>query len=155
MAPAVVESRVIPNGVDLDVFCQGDRAAARAKLNLPQEADILLFTASSIRKNVWKDYQTLRGAIARLADRPLARPLIFLGVGETAPNEKIGDAEIRFVPFLEENRRVINNHLTLTGQSKASYTHVIAYALVHAIKQFPRMNAAFIRLRSFAETSVC
>ena len=52
---------------------------------------------------------------------------------------------IRNIPVkvLEENRRVINNHLTLIGQSKASFTHIIAYALVKAVKQFPRMNAAF------------
>ncbi|HEX3579124.1 MAG TPA: multifunctional oxoglutarate decarboxylase/oxoglutarate dehydrogenase thiamine pyrophosphate-binding subunit/dihydrolipoyllysine-residue succinyltransferase subunit [Thermoanaerobaculia bacterium] len=52
---------------------------------------------------------------------------------------------IRNIPVkvLEENRRVINNHLTLTGQPKASFTHIIAWALVNAIKQFPRMNAAF------------
>src|SRR5215207_503999 len=43
------------------------------------------------------------------------------------------------VKVLEENRRVINNHLTLIGQSKASYTHIIAYAMVKAVKQFPRM----------------
>ncbi|HYC58408.1 MAG TPA: multifunctional oxoglutarate decarboxylase/oxoglutarate dehydrogenase thiamine pyrophosphate-binding subunit/dihydrolipoyllysine-residue succinyltransferase subunit [Thermoanaerobaculia bacterium] len=47
------------------------------------------------------------------------------------------------VKVLEENRRVINNHLTLIGQSKASFTHVIAWALVLAVKKFPRMNAAF------------
>src|SRR5437660_10735570 len=54
---------------------------------------------------------------------------------------------IRNIPVkvLEENRRVINNHLTLTGQPKASFTHIIAWALVNAIKQFPRMNAAFIQ----------
>ncbi|MEA2465511.1 MAG: multifunctional 2-oxoglutarate metabolism enzyme, partial [Acidobacteriota bacterium] len=52
---------------------------------------------------------------------------------------------IRNIPVkvLEENRRVINNHLTLIGQSKASYTHIIAWALVKAIKDFPRMNSAF------------
>src|SRR3954471_979453 len=52
---------------------------------------------------------------------------------------------IRNIPVkvLEENRRVVNNHLTLTGQPKASFTHIIAWALVGAIKQFPRMNAAF------------
>jgi len=106
MAPAVIESRVIPNGVDLDVFCPGDRAGVRAKLNLPQEADVLLFTALSIRENIWKDYQTLRDTIARLAERPRARPLIFFAVGEEAPSEKIREAEIRFVPFLEDNRHV-------------------------------------------------
>ena len=52
---------------------------------------------------------------------------------------------IRNIPVkvLEENRRVINNHLALTGQPKTSFTHIIAWAIVHAVKQFPRMNAAF------------
>jgi 2-oxoglutarate dehydrogenase E1 component len=52
---------------------------------------------------------------------------------------------IRNIPVkvLEENRRVVNNHLALTGQTKASFTHIIAWAIVHAVKQFPRMNAAF------------
>jgi len=47
------------------------------------------------------------------------------------------------VKALEENRRVINNHLALMGQSKASFTHVIAWAIVQAVKTQPRMNAAF------------
>jgi 2-oxoglutarate decarboxylase len=47
------------------------------------------------------------------------------------------------VKVLEENRRVINNHLANNGQAKASYTHVIAYAMIKALKDFPRMNAAF------------
>ncbi|HXA19857.1 MAG TPA: multifunctional oxoglutarate decarboxylase/oxoglutarate dehydrogenase thiamine pyrophosphate-binding subunit/dihydrolipoyllysine-residue succinyltransferase subunit [Thermoanaerobaculia bacterium] len=54
---------------------------------------------------------------------------------------------IRNIPVkvLEENRRVVNNHLALTGQPKASFTHIIAWALVNAVKQFPRMNAAFLQ----------
>jgi len=52
---------------------------------------------------------------------------------------------IRNIPVkvLEENRRVINNHLTLIGQSKASFTHIIAWAIVKAARELPRMNAAF------------
>ena len=43
---------------------------------------------------------------------------------------------IRSIPVkaLEENRRVINNHLVLHGQSKASYTHIIAWAIVKALE---------------------
>ncbi|MGI8437853.1 MAG: glycosyltransferase [Chthoniobacterales bacterium] len=107
VAPAVIESRVIPNGIDLEVFKPGNRAAARAALDLPAAADILLFTALSIRGNVWKDYETLRGAIIRLAERPTGRPLIFLAIGEAAPNEQIGEATIRFIPFLEDNARLV------------------------------------------------
>jgi hypothetical protein len=46
---------------------------------------------------------------------------------------------IRNIPVkvLEENRRVINNHLTLIGQSKASFTHIIAWALVQAVQEVP------------------
>jgi 2-oxoglutarate dehydrogenase E1 component len=53
---------------------------------------------------------------------------------------------IRNIPVkvLEENRRVINNHLALIGQSKASFTHIIAWAIVQAIKSQPRMNSSFI-----------
>ncbi|HEX6098870.1 MAG TPA: multifunctional oxoglutarate decarboxylase/oxoglutarate dehydrogenase thiamine pyrophosphate-binding subunit/dihydrolipoyllysine-residue succinyltransferase subunit [Thermoanaerobaculia bacterium] len=52
---------------------------------------------------------------------------------------------IRNIPVkvLEENRRVINNHLALMGQSKASFTHIIAWAIVKAVKDQPRMNSAF------------
>src|SRR5437763_14311502 len=48
------------------------------------------------------------------------------------------------VKVLEENRRIINNHLTLSGQAKASYTHIIAWAIVKSIPDLPRMNAAFV-----------
>ena len=47
------------------------------------------------------------------------------------------------VKVLEENRRVINNHLALQGQTKASFTHIIAWALVKAIEKYPRMNSSF------------
>jgi 2-oxoglutarate dehydrogenase E1 component len=54
---------------------------------------------------------------------------------------------VRTIPVkvLEENRRIINNHLTLNGQPKASYTHIVAWAIVRAIKDFPRLNSAFVQ----------
>jgi 2-oxoglutarate dehydrogenase E1 component len=47
------------------------------------------------------------------------------------------------VKLLEENRRTINNHLQLIGQAKTSYTHIIAWAIVRALREFPRMNSSF------------
>ncbi|HUJ12409.1 MAG TPA: multifunctional oxoglutarate decarboxylase/oxoglutarate dehydrogenase thiamine pyrophosphate-binding subunit/dihydrolipoyllysine-residue succinyltransferase subunit, partial [Thermoanaerobaculia bacterium] len=54
---------------------------------------------------------------------------------------------VRTIPVkaLEENRRIINNHLTLNGQTKASFTHLAGWAIVQAAKEFPRMNAAFVQ----------
>jgi 2-oxoglutarate decarboxylase len=47
------------------------------------------------------------------------------------------------VKLLDENRRLINRHLAERGRHKASYTHLIAYALLRAAETFPQMNDGF------------
>jgi 2-oxoglutarate dehydrogenase E1 component len=47
------------------------------------------------------------------------------------------------VKLLDENRRLINRHLAERGRLKASYTHLIAYALLRALEKFPQMNDGF------------
>jgi glycosyltransferase involved in cell wall biosynthesis len=96
--PGVVESRVIPNGVDQTVFRPGDGYQARWRLGLPSEADILLFAANGIRQSSFKDFTTLRSALARLGGEPRERPLILLAVGERGASQRVGSAELRFVP---------------------------------------------------------
>jgi glycosyltransferase involved in cell wall biosynthesis len=102
LAPAVVEGRVIPNGVDLSVFHPADKQGVREVLGVPQDARVLLFTAVTIRHNIWKDYQTIRGAIARVAERLPGQRVLFLALGEEAPTERIGQAEVRFIPYQKE-----------------------------------------------------
>nr|WP_328726509.1 multifunctional oxoglutarate decarboxylase/oxoglutarate dehydrogenase thiamine pyrophosphate-binding subunit/dihydrolipoyllysine-residue succinyltransferase subunit [Goekera deserti] len=52
---------------------------------------------------------------------------------------------VRAVPakLLADNRIVINNHLARSRGGKVSFTHLIGYALVRALDDFPEMNAAF------------
>src|SRR5262249_27769162 len=47
------------------------------------------------------------------------------------------------VKLLEENRRIINRHLADNAGGKASFTHLIAYALLRALEEFPQMNDGF------------
>src|ERR1051325_6102464 len=47
------------------------------------------------------------------------------------------------VKLLEENRRIINRHLADNAGGKASFTHLIAYALLRALAEFPQMNDGF------------
>ena len=47
------------------------------------------------------------------------------------------------VKVLEENRRIINEHLQPTGRGKVSFTHLIAWAIVKAVKAFPQMNNGY------------
>ncbi len=52
---------------------------------------------------------------------------------------------VRTIPVrtLEENRRLLNKHREAAGQSKVSFTHVIAWAILRALDVFPRMNDAY------------
>jgi len=99
LAPACAELRVIPYGVDLAVFRPQDKLSARLMLELPREAKIMLFAANGIHKNPFKDYVTMRAAIGMVAERLKAEPVLFVALGEQAHPERVGAAEIRFVPY--------------------------------------------------------
>ena len=47
------------------------------------------------------------------------------------------------VKVLEENRRVINEHLATQGRGKVSFTHIIAWAIVQSVKAYPNLNIGF------------
>jgi 2-oxoglutarate decarboxylase len=47
------------------------------------------------------------------------------------------------VKVLDENRRIINKHLQESGQGRASYTHLVAWAIVRALEEFPQLNDGF------------
>jgi len=44
------------------------------------------------------------------------------------------------------NRRIINQHRTLVGKSKVSYTHLIGWAIVKAVKSYPGLNHAYTEM---------
>ncbi len=47
------------------------------------------------------------------------------------------------VKLLDENRRLINKHLQENDRGKASYTHLIAWALLRALDEFPQLNDGY------------
>ena len=104
LKPGIVVSKVIPNGVDLKVFHPADQTEARADLGLPTDTKILLFAANGIRKNIWKDYKTLRSALAEIAKTGIK--VLCIALGDEGRPEQIGDVEIRFVPYQRDPEKV-------------------------------------------------
>ena len=47
------------------------------------------------------------------------------------------------VKILEENRRIINENLQAQGRGKVSFTHIIAWAIIKALKIYPQMNVGY------------
>jgi glycosyltransferase involved in cell wall biosynthesis len=99
LAPALREARVIENGIDDAFFADLPQDEARRRLNLPQDAAILLFAANTVRKNEWKDFATIRAALSAIAQSVEGRPVILLALGDDAPEERIGQARLISLPF--------------------------------------------------------
>ena len=101
LGPGTVETRVIPNGVNLSIFRPADRKAVRETLGLPQGISLILFSANNIRRNCWKDWDTMRAAAPRIAEA-LNGNVLFIGLGEEALTERVDQAEMRFIPYQQD-----------------------------------------------------
>jgi glycosyltransferase involved in cell wall biosynthesis len=133
LAPAIVKSRIIPNGTDLSIFCPGDRRKVRPALGIPDDAKTLLFTANGIRKNIWKDYETMKAAVTKVAQRMQDANLIFIALGEEGPPEKIGQAEVRFVPYQKDRRVVACYYQAADLYIHAARAEVCPLAIIEAL----------------------
>ena len=92
---------VISNGVDLEIYQPGEKAAAREVLNLPQERKIALFAAASL-DNLRKGYRFAREALSGLQREDPEPPLL---VTMGAPRSYAEDHDpdlVRHLGFIRE-----------------------------------------------------
>lgn len=47
------------------------------------------------------------------------------------------------VKMMTEDRKIINSHLLKTSNRKASFTHLIAWAVIQGLKEFPNINSYY------------
>jgi glycosyltransferase involved in cell wall biosynthesis len=93
----VIDSCIIPNGVNTKIFKLYSKASAREELGLHPHEKIVLFVANCIRKNIWKDYKTLRSSLSIISANN--KKVLCIALGENAPAINIGSVEIRFIPY--------------------------------------------------------
>lgn len=86
--------------------------------------------AAPVKPAEGEEQKQLRGASAAIAKN--------MELSLTVPTA----TSVRAVPakLLADNRIVINNHLKRTRGGKVSFTHLIGYAVVRALKAYPNMN---------------
>lgn len=104
--PAMLDARVIPYGIDLEIYRPSAKTDIRQELNLPLDAMILLFIANKTKNNPYKDYRTIEESVRIIADSKMSYKLLFLCIGEHAPDETIGPATIRYIGYQQDPRRI-------------------------------------------------
>lgn len=92
LAPAIASARVIPNGIDLELFAPGPPGR--------NVEPVVVFAAQGARTNPYKDFETLRAALELLRDRPL----LAIAFGEAGDEERIGRVTLRSEAFGNRGR---------------------------------------------------
>jgi multifunctional 2-oxoglutarate metabolism enzyme len=79
------------------------------------------------------------------SEKPIRGPSATIVENMQASLEVPTATSVRTVPvkLMAENRTLINEHQRLVGGNKVSFTHLIAWAIVQAMKKFPSMNTTY------------
>jgi glycosyltransferase involved in cell wall biosynthesis len=99
LAPAIQDTQVIPNGVDVEIFQPPDnKDALRQRIGVDPADFVIAFAANKVRHSRFKDYPTFRSAVAKVSACS-GRSVVILGIGGEGRSEMFGEARSIFVPF--------------------------------------------------------
>lgn len=133
LALAIEEAKVIPNGVDLSMFCPAEKQVVRAALGIPRGTKVLLFVVHGGRHKYWKDYRTISTAVAQVAERLHRHEILLIVLGDDAPVERIGKAEVRFVPYQKDPGAVASYYQVADVYLHAAKAEVLSTTVLESL----------------------
>lgn len=100
LAPAIQEARVINNGVDLSTFHPPDqRTQLKENQGHAKMGSLILLSSYGITRNPWKDYSTVRQALARLGESWDKGPIQVIALGEEGSDKNWGKLTLHFESY--------------------------------------------------------
>jgi multifunctional 2-oxoglutarate metabolism enzyme len=132
-APTATSSGAVSAPVDRGAV--GDGVTPAAALPAPARPPTPATAGAPAAEGAPEPGVPLRGAAARVV------------ANMTASLEVPTATSFRVIParLLEVNRKILNNQLSRTGSAgKVSFTHLIGYAVVEAMRVVPVMNSSFV-----------
>jgi len=124
------------NGTDAQQPGNGSHAPQQAEAHKAESSSASTLTAPTPEQHptiAGETLMPLRGAAARIADNMNASLAIPLATSQRSMPVKV----------IDENRRIMNEHRAILGKSKISYTHIISWAIVKALRDNPSLNHAY------------
>ena len=134
LASAAREWRYVRGGVDLTIFSPGCQADARRRLGLDPEATLLLYVANQGTSNRFKDFDTVREALAALPPRQKGQGIILLVAGSDGPDEAISrDVVVRYVGYVQSRPRLADFYraadVAIHAAFEETFGNVVAEAM--------------------------
>jgi glycosyltransferase involved in cell wall biosynthesis len=162
------QARVIPNGVDLDIYHPGDRVRERAALGIPQDAFVIVVSAyGGAGANPYKDFETIRSVIRRLAIESPSDTWRLICLGGQAQSQD--EPNTLFTGYLSDPRQVARyyrcadvflhaanaeNHPLVILEAMACGTPVVATGVGGIPEQIVEGDTGFVTPRGDSEALV-
>jgi glycosyltransferase involved in cell wall biosynthesis len=129
----MVTSRVIVPGVNLQVFRPASRQAARLVLGVPSDVALLVFVANQGRNNPFKDYATIRRAIALLSAMAPDQVVHVHCIGASGPDEAIGRILVQHRPYVASQQELARHYQAADAYLHAAKAEAFGLVIVEAM----------------------
>lgn len=94
---AMVQGRVIRNGVDLEIFKPNPvQERLRKNMGIPVNSWVVLFVGFQTKSHPFKDYSTMAAAVSQLPVKIAGREVVFVCLGEKAKSIRLGNTLTMF-----------------------------------------------------------
>jgi len=99
LAPSIINCRVIPNGVDTNIFKPADKLMIRQNLDLAANSSIILFAGSP--RNQFKNFHMVKQVAQTVAEKLPNKDVILIVLGKSGAgsHKQYGRLKVWFVPY--------------------------------------------------------
>ncbi len=126
---SILSSRVIPNGIPIDVFQPEPQSVARQVLGLPEKATIISMTG----QHAFRDLPTMTKALAGLVLPQAGAELIFLVLGRDGMIQQLGNGTLRFAGYIVEPEQMRHYYCASDIFIHASHAEAFGKAVTEAM----------------------
>ena len=129
--------KVVPNGLDTDLFKPLDRDLARERMGLPKDKKLILFSALNAEREIYKGYRFLEPILRALADGGYKDEVETVMMGKSEPRRPVDLAvKARYLGPLNRDSDIVSLYnavdLTIVPSTEESFGQLASESLACA-----------------------